>query len=183
MQLSKVYSELRFVVQDRAPVVKQGLEQVWPKENPEAVKTGRIEFQPHSFFDKNPVEGADVYVLRYVLHDWSDDYAIRILSAIRESMGKSSKLLIVDQVMNTTLGNPELKSAPAPLPANYGYHTRFSHSRDITMMASINGIERTPEEFAAITKAAGLKIKKIWPIRSQVSLVETELSESVNGSG
>lgn len=78
--------------------------------------------------------------------------------------------------MNTTLGNSELKSAPAPLPANYGYHTRFSHSRDITMMASINGIERTPEQFNTILGAAGLKIKKIWACRSQVSLLEAQLA-------
>lgn len=109
-------------------------------------------------------------------HDWSDDYCVRILSAIRESMGPQSRVLICDQVMNTTLGFPELKSAPTPLPANYGYHARFSHSRDITMMASINGIERTPEQFASIIEAAGLKLMKIWACRSQVSLIEAHLA-------
>lgn len=48
-------------------MVKQGLEQVWPKENPEALKDGRVQFVAHSFFDKNPTEEADVYFLRYVL--------------------------------------------------------------------------------------------------------------------
>jgi hypothetical protein len=67
LQLSKVYPDLRFVVQDRAPVVKQGLEQVWAKENPDALKDGRVKFVAHSFFDKNPTEGADIYFLRYVL--------------------------------------------------------------------------------------------------------------------
>lgn len=89
-------------------------------------------------------------------------------------MGQKSRVLICDQVMNTTLGNPALTSAPSPLPANYGYHTRFSHSRDITMMASINGIERTPEQFGDILAAAGLKIKQIWACRSQVSLIEAD---------
>lgn len=79
--------------------------------------------------------------------------------------------------MNTTIGSPELSSAPSPLPANYGYHTRFSHSRDITMMASINGIERTPQEFKVILEAAGLKIKQIWSVRSQVSLIEAVLQD------
>jgi hypothetical protein len=87
-------------------------------------------------------------------------------------MGNHSKLLIVDQVMNTTLGFPNLKPAPEPLPANYGYYARFSHSRDITMMASINGIERTPEEFESILGAAKLKIERILDVRSQVSLIE-----------
>ncbi|KAF7162427.1 hypothetical protein CNMCM5623_007718 [Aspergillus felis] len=180
LQLSKVYPKLRFIVQDRGPVVKQGLEKVWPRENLEALHNRRVQFVEHSFFDTNPTEGADIYFLRYVLHDWSDDYCVRILSAIRSSMAAHSRLLICDQVMNTTVGDPDLESAPSPLPANYGYHTRFSHSRDITMMSCINGIERTPAEFKALLQAAGLKLKKIWDCRSQVSLIEAVLPE-VNG--
>lgn len=109
-------------------------------------------------------------------HDWSDEYCVKILSAIRESMAPHSRLLICDQVMNTTEGDPDLKSAPSPLPANYGYYTRFSHSRDITMMSCINGIERTPAEFKNILEAAGLKLNKIWECRSQVSLIEAALT-------
>ncbi|KAH1436348.1 hypothetical protein KXX32_006432 [Aspergillus fumigatus] len=180
LQLSKVYPQLRFIVQDRGPVVKQGLEKVWPRENPEALHQGRVQFVEHSFFDTNPTEGADIYFLRYVLHDWSDDYCVRILAAIRSSMAAHSRLLICDQVMNTTIGDPDLDSAPSPLPANYGYHTRFSHSRDITMMSCINGIERTPAEFKGLLQAAGLKLKKIWDCRSQVSLIEAVLPE-MNG--
>ncbi|KAF2205777.1 S-adenosyl-L-methionine-dependent methyltransferase [Delitschia confertaspora ATCC 74209] len=176
LQLSKVYPTLTFIVQDRAPVVKQGQEKVWPKENPEALQAGRVEFVPHSFFDKNPTVGADIYYLRYVLHNWSDDYCVQILTRIRQSMEPHSRLLICDQVMNTTLGNTIQKPAPHPLPANYGYSMCFSHSRDITMMASINGIERTPEEFESILAASGLKIKQIWDCRSQVSLIEAVLA-------
>lgn len=68
LQLSKAYPNLRFIVQDRGPVVKQGLERVWPKENPEAMKAGRVQFIDHSFFDRNPTQGADVYFLRYILY-------------------------------------------------------------------------------------------------------------------
>ncbi|RMZ83963.1 hypothetical protein DV737_g1338, partial [Chaetothyriales sp. CBS 132003] len=173
--LSKAYPDLRFVVQDRAPVAKQGQE-LWLKEKPDLITSGRVKFLAHDFFTKNPVEGADIYFLRYIIHDWSDEYCVRILSAVRQSMAPHSRVLICDQVMNTTLGSPYQTSAPAPLPANYGYHTRFSHSRDITMMATINGIERTPEEFKAIIEAAGLKIRQILAVRSQVSLIEAELA-------
>lgn len=67
LQLSRTYPDLRFEVQDRGPVIKQGLEGVWPKENPDALKDGRIKFTEHSFFEKNPTEGADIYILRLVL--------------------------------------------------------------------------------------------------------------------
>jgi hypothetical protein len=109
---------------------------------------------------------------QFISHDWSDEYCVKILSSIRESMAPNSRILICDQVMNTTLGCPELPAAPPPLPANYGYHTRYSHQRDLTMMAIINGIERTPDMFRDIAMRSGLVMNKIWECRSQVSLVE-----------
>ena len=77
--------------------------------------------------------------------------------------------------MNTTLGCEELSKAPEPLPANYGYYTRYSHQRDLAMMSIINGIERTPAQFRDIIERAGLKMMKIWECRSQVSLIEISL--------
>lgn len=74
--------------------------------------------------------------------------------------------------MDTTFGSAELTPAPAPLPANWGYYTRYSHQRDLAMMSIINGIERTPQEFKEIIERAGLRLRRIWDCRSQVSLIE-----------
>lgn len=90
-------------------------------------------------------------------------------------MGSSSRVLICDQVMNTTVGFEDLAPAPSPLPANYGYYTRYSHQRDIAMMSIINGIERTPAEFKNIIEKAGLEMTRIYDCRSQVSLIECTL--------
>jgi O-methyltransferase domain len=175
---------------------------IWPQEAPEALANGRVTFMEHDFFQPNPVKDAEVYWLRYVLyvtpyqtdflltqrltiacrHDWSDEYCIKILTGIRTSMSSAkSRVLICDQVMNTTLGSTELLSAPAPLPANYGYYTRYSHQRDLCMMGIINGIERTPMEFKDLVEKAGFKIEKIWECRSQVSIVELRLNTVLNG--
>lgn len=67
IQLSLRYPRLNFVLQDRGPVLKQAEGEVWPKENPTALENGRIRFMEHDFFKKNPIEGADVYWLRYIL--------------------------------------------------------------------------------------------------------------------
>lgn len=80
--------------------------------------------------------------------------------------------------MNTTAGSEELHSAPEPLPANWGYYTRYSHQRDLAMMSIINGIERKPAEFRAIIERAGLRLRKIWDCRSQVGLVEVVTVDS-----
>ena len=87
-------------------------------------------------------------------------------------MGPNSRILICDQVMNTTLGFDELARAPSPLLANYSSYNRYSHQRDLTMMATINGIERTPRQFSALVEQAELKVEKIWECRSQVSILE-----------
>ncbi|AEO59636.1 hypothetical protein MYCTH_2066662 [Thermothelomyces thermophilus ATCC 42464] len=178
LQLSHIYPDLEFVIQDRGPVLEQGETELWPRENPAALRAGRVKFQQHDFFDENPVKGADVYWLRYIIHDWSDDYCVDILRAIRAAMGPRSRILICDQVMNTTGGCAELPSAPAPLPANYGYYTRYSHTRDLTVMSLINGIERKPTEFRDLVERAGLHLNRFWECRSQVGLVEVVLPDS-----
>lgn len=82
------------MLQDRGDAIEKARSEVWPHENAAALASGRIEFVVHDFFDVNPVRGADVYWLRYVLHDWSDEYCVRILGAIKESMGPRSRILI-----------------------------------------------------------------------------------------
>lgn len=65
MDLARQYPDLSYVVQDRAPVVAQGKE-VWTKTLPEVLET-RVTLQAHDFFQVNPVKGAAVYFLRYIL--------------------------------------------------------------------------------------------------------------------
>lgn len=109
-------------------------------------------------------------------HDWSDEYCVKILTGIRKAMSSSSRVLICDQVMNTTTGHPELTPAPAPLPSNYGEYMRPLHQLDMIMLAAHNGIERTPAEVDVLLEASGLKLKKIWECRSQLWIIEARLA-------
>ncbi|KAI4085799.1 MAG: hypothetical protein LQ344_008124 [Seirophora lacunosa] len=177
MQL-RLYPKLNFVIQDRGPVLQRAAQNTWPKEVSAALTDGRVRFMEHDFFNPNPVHGAEVYWLRYILHDWADDYCVRILSAIRAAMVPRSRILICDQVMNTTNGCAEFRSAPKPLLANYGYYTRYSHQRDLCMMGTLNGIERTPAQFEVLIENAGLKLEKIWECRSQVNIIEVRLRDT-----
>lgn len=93
-------------------------------------------------------------------------------------MRPNSRVLVVDQVMNTTLGCPELASAPAPLPANYGIANRLAHERDLDMLTLINGIERTPAQFRLLAVRSGLEVARIWECRGIISVVEMRLPNS-----
>jgi hypothetical protein len=44
-------------------------------------------------------EGADIYVLSRVLHDWDDADAERILATCRAAMLPTSRLLIVEAIL------------------------------------------------------------------------------------
>lgn len=67
MQLLRVYPHFNCVVEDRAEVVRQGKEEVWPQTAPDLLETGKVKFLAHDFFQNNPVGGADVYWLRGIL--------------------------------------------------------------------------------------------------------------------
>jgi hypothetical protein len=58
----------------------------------------RIEFQSGSFFDAVP-EGADLYMMKAIIHDWNDEKSTIILKNIRRAMKDTSRLLIIDSVI------------------------------------------------------------------------------------
>ncbi|KAL2839749.1 S-adenosyl-L-methionine-dependent methyltransferase [Aspergillus pseudoustus] len=171
LELSQKYPQLNLVVQDCESNIELAKTKVWPAEGHAALEHGRVKFFAYDFFTPNPVNGAAVYWLRYILHDWADEYCLNILTNIRQAMGPHSRLLVCEQVMDTTV-QALTGTAPAPLPANYGVAKRYSHQRDLDVMAIINGIERTPAQFADLFDRAGLVLRKVWPCRSQVSILE-----------
>ncbi|KAK1143900.1 hypothetical protein N8T08_006015 [Aspergillus melleus] len=168
IELGKRYPRLSLVVQDCEANVRLAQTEVWPCEGRRIMQDGRVQFLAYDFFTPNPVIGAEVYWLRYILltdepwaarHDWADDYCLDILSNIRNAMSPRSRLLICEQVMDTTV-QAVTGTAPSPLPANFGVHRRYSHQRDLDVMAIINGVERTPAQFADLFRRAGLVLEK-----------------------
>lgn len=123
---------------------------------PDARSGGRIDVLGGSFFDHVP-EGADIYLLVRVLHDWSDDDCIRILRNCRTAMTGSARLLIVEQILepDPTLGRPA------------GYLI------DTQMMAMFGTArERTESEFGELLQTSGLALARVIATTSPVSIVE-----------
>ncbi|WP_165488354.1 methyltransferase [Actinomadura formosensis] len=98
----------------------------------------RTEIVPGDFFEAVP-GGADAYVLKSVLHDWSDEKATTILRNIREAMRPDARVLILEQVMPETV-TPE---------------TAGIVRNDLNMLVSTGGRERTEAEFRDLLAAAG----------------------------
>ena len=82
-------------------------------------------------------KGADAYIMKYILHDWSDERAVKILSNCRAAMNKNGRVLVVDSVIP---------------PGNDPGYVKLL---DIEMLI-IGGRERTKADFAAIFQKSGL---------------------------
>ena len=92
--IAQKYPNVSFVVQDRAAVAREGRAKL-PSE-----LTNRVSFMAHDFFNDQPVLDADVYMLRWVLHDWSDKYAVRILQALKPALKDGAKIIIMEHVLS-----------------------------------------------------------------------------------
>ena len=66
LDLSKIFPNLRFVVQDLQHVVEQA-RSAWQESGGAAVDSERIQFMAHDFFKEQVIKDADVYLLRWVL--------------------------------------------------------------------------------------------------------------------
>lgn len=84
----------------------------------------------HNFFEDQPVKNASVFLLRLILHDWSDKYAEIILKKLREAATPMTKLLIVDAIVDHACASADAYAdipgaasppAPSPLLPNFGF--------------------------------------------------------------
>ncbi len=115
--------------------------------------TSRCEFVAGDFFASVP-SGGDTFVLKNIVHDWSDERAVTLLRNCRQAMPEDGRVLIVEMVVQP--GND-------PSPAKMF---------DITMMVAEGGQERTESEHERLLRAAGLRLSRIVPTPSPVSVIE-----------
>lgn len=58
----------------------------------------RIQYVGGDFFKAVP-EGGDVYILKYILHDWEETRARNILSSCHRAMSSNAKLLVIEDIV------------------------------------------------------------------------------------
>jgi hypothetical protein len=112
----------------------------------------RIEFIGGDFFASAP-EGADAYVLRMILHDWSDEKSGTILAAVRRAMKPTARLVLIDTIISE---GPE-------------FH--FGKWFDLQMLVAVNGRERTEVEFRDLLLKAGFELETVVPTASPMHIL------------
>lgn len=124
-----------------------------------AIKTDGLEdrchFQAGDFFERVP-PGGDIYLLRFILHDWADAESRRILRSIRAAIKPGGRLLIVEMLL------PE-NNEPG-----------FVQLMDINMLAMTGGRERSAAEYCKLCAGEGFRLMRTVPTGSQFWIAECE---------
>lgn len=150
----RAHPHLRGVLFDRPDVVERALEVRSPD------LASRSEVVGGSFFEAVPA-GADVYMLKAILHDWQDAESIAILHRIGEVIPAHGSLVVIERVLG---------------PANEDLEGRLS---DLHMLLVPGGRERDREEWARLLEAGGFRLDDIRPLRAGWQLiVSTPIAET-----
>ena len=112
----------------------------------------RCEIIGGDFFKGVPA-GADAYMAKGIIHDWSDEAALQILKNCRRAILPDGTLLLVESVLT-------LSTDPA------------TALMDMLMMVLTSGRERTESEFRSLLQEAGFSMVQV--IRAaRVSIIES----------
>jgi hypothetical protein len=142
---------LRGVVFDRAEVADHARTAIENRGFPD-----RTDFVAGDFFTSVPP--GDLYLLKFILHDWDDRHCIQILRRCRQAMLPGGRVVVVDFVWNDA--NPSQTVAMS----------------DMSMMLLNSGRERSLAEFDALLTAAGLRMVSVRPTRGPQAVIEAVLT-------
>lgn len=120
--LAEEFPTIKFVVQDLPEVVSEADSRF---EIPASVKA-RVSLMAHDFFTEQPVKDADVYFIRYTLHNWSDEYCIKIFKSLIPAMKKGSKIVIQDHMLPEPGTLPFLKERDIRYFCHFKFHSWVS---------------------------------------------------------
>jgi chemotaxis methyl-accepting protein methylase len=91
ISLARKYPKMTCIVQDLPKVISSA-------KIPEGLEK-QLTFMGHDFFKEQPVKNADVYFLKWILHDWSDTYCNKILKALTPAMKKGARVVINEFIL------------------------------------------------------------------------------------
>jgi hypothetical protein len=142
------HPRMRGILFDLPPVVAGARERL------ERLPAGdRIKTVAGDMFASVPA-GGDAYIMKLVIHDWDDDRALQLLKNCRTSMGRDARLLLVEGIVS-----------PRNVPG-------WVKELDIEMLLMTGGRERTLREFQDLLDRAGFRLRRAYPTRLAISVLE-----------
>ncbi|XP_039119647.1 trans-resveratrol di-O-methyltransferase-like [Dioscorea cayenensis subsp. rotundata] len=102
-------------------------------------ENGLVEFVKGDMFVHVPA--ADAVLLKWILHDWSDEECVKILKKCKEAIPNGGKVIIIEAVVEHDVDSDET--------------TKTQYLLDIHMMTFTTGKERDENEWKSIFLQAG----------------------------
>jgi len=109
--------------------------------------------------------GADVYMLKHVLHGRRDAEAITILKNCRAVIPENGTLLVIEFIL------PPLISQADP-------HLERHLMSDLNMLAVTGGRERSEHEWRTLLEAAGFRLAGVFPVGNDVGILEAKPAQA-----
>lgn len=113
----------------------------------------RFATHPGDFFT-DALPAADAFILMEVIHDWDDDQAAAILSAVRRAATAGATVLIIEAVADQEALDPVVRTL------------------DMIMLAITGGRERTSAELDQLLASVGFRATGTLPTPSPLRIVE-----------
>lgn len=160
--LARKFPSLKFIVQDLEEVVRDARGRISPD------VADRIDFIAHDFFTPQRVT-AEIYFLRWIFHNWSDKYCVKILQALVPALKPGAKVIISEAVM------PEPGSIPKSMET-------MMRGFDLVMSSIQNARERELEDWKDLFKQADKRFnfeEVISPPGSNHSLIIAAWQDSI----
>ncbi|KAI2615091.1 S-adenosyl-L-methionine-dependent methyltransferase [Hypoxylon sp. NC1633] len=148
--LARKFPSMSFVVQDLKSVVEEAREIV-----PSDVAS-RVSFMAYDFFTLQPVSNADVYFFRWIFHNWSDKYCVKILRNLIPALKPGARIMVSEAIL------------PGPDEIPKGAETRM-RSFDLVMTSIQNARERELDDWIQLFRNADERFELQEPIRPRGS--------------
>lgn len=117
----------------------------------------RCRIEAGDFFIGVPA-GADLYLLKSVLHNWDDESCRRILARCADAMPPRARLLVIERLR--------------PDEPGHGPRDREVARTDLNMLVSLSGRERSRREYAHLLADAGLNLTAVREAGAEWSVLD-----------
>jgi hypothetical protein len=115
----------------------------------------RVSVISGDFFESLPP--ADLYLLKFILHDWDDSSCVKILSNCARSLRRGGRVVVIEIVLGA-VGEPG-----------------FGPLVDLNMLVLNPGRERSADEYGRLFDQAGLKLQYVKATSSPFSIIEATI--------
>ncbi|EED12082.1 O-methyltransferase, putative [Talaromyces stipitatus ATCC 10500] len=149
VSIAEKHPKLRFIVQDLPTVVSNGKKKIYSTAQRDPRVASRISFMAQDMFKPQPPQiNADIFMFRFVINDWPDESAVKILQNLLPAMRNKTGCRVM--VMDCLL--PEAG-------AELSIVERLERTMDFSALAIHKGKERSVQDWRQLIGKVDSKLE------------------------